>query len=69
MRAYPIFLYLSGRRVVVLGHDEAAERRATLFAGLGAQVERVATASEAPPARRRRTWRRSRRRRSVSASR
>jgi uroporphyrin-III C-methyltransferase/precorrin-2 dehydrogenase/sirohydrochlorin ferrochelatase len=47
MRAYPIFLYLSGRRVVVLGHDEAAERRATLFAGLGAQVERVATASEA----------------------
>ena len=47
MRGYPIFLQLEHRRVVVLGHDEAAERRAVLFAGLGAQVERVASASEA----------------------
>jgi len=45
MRGYPIFLQLAGRRVVVLGHDEAADRRATLFAELGAQIERVDTAA------------------------
>ncbi len=47
MRGYPIFLQLQDRRVVVLGHDEAAERRAELFASLGARVERVASAAEA----------------------
>jgi uroporphyrin-III C-methyltransferase/precorrin-2 dehydrogenase/sirohydrochlorin ferrochelatase len=47
MRGYPIFLQLAGRRVVVLGHDEAAERRAALFASLGAEVERVGAASDA----------------------
>ena len=47
MRGYPIFLQLEHRRVVILGHDEAADRRAELLAGLGAVVERVATASEA----------------------
>ena len=47
MRGYPIFLQLEDRRVVVLGHDEAAGRRAALFTSLGAVVERVASASEA----------------------
>ncbi len=47
MRGYPIFLQLKHRRVVVLGHDEAADRRAVLFSSLGASVERIATASEA----------------------
>ncbi len=47
MRGYPIFLQLAGRRVVVLGHDEAAERRAELFLSLGAQVERVESVAEA----------------------
>ncbi len=47
MRGYPIFLQLAGRRVVVLGADEAAERRAVLFAGLGARIERVALAADA----------------------
>jgi len=47
MRAYPIFLSLQGRRVVVLGDDDAADRRAATFAGLGASVERVSSASEA----------------------
>ena len=32
---------------MVLGHDEAADRRAELFASLGAHVERVASAEEA----------------------
>jgi uroporphyrin-III C-methyltransferase/precorrin-2 dehydrogenase/sirohydrochlorin ferrochelatase len=45
MRAYPIFLDLQGRRVVVLGTNEAADRRAETFASLGATVERVATAA------------------------
>ena len=44
MRGYPIFLQLEGRRVVVLGHDEAADRRAELFTSLGALVERFASA-------------------------
>jgi uroporphyrin-III C-methyltransferase/precorrin-2 dehydrogenase/sirohydrochlorin ferrochelatase len=47
MRAYPIFLDLQGRRVVVLGNNEAADRRAGTFASLGAVVERVATAAQA----------------------
>ena len=47
MRAYPIFLDLQGRRVVVLGNDEAAERRAATFAALGARVERGSAAAEA----------------------
>jgi uroporphyrin-III C-methyltransferase/precorrin-2 dehydrogenase/sirohydrochlorin ferrochelatase len=47
MRAYPIFLDLQGRRVVVLGSNEAADRRAETFGSLGAIVERVATAAEA----------------------
>ncbi len=47
MRGYPIFLQLAGRRVIVLGHDEAADRRAELFASLGARVERIAAAAEA----------------------
>jgi uroporphyrin-III C-methyltransferase/precorrin-2 dehydrogenase/sirohydrochlorin ferrochelatase len=47
MRAYPIFLDLQGRRVVVLGGSEAADRRAETFASLGATVERVATAAQA----------------------
>jgi uroporphyrin-III C-methyltransferase/precorrin-2 dehydrogenase/sirohydrochlorin ferrochelatase len=42
MRSYPIFLQLAGRRVVVLGHDEAADRRAELFKSLGAHVDRCA---------------------------
>ena len=40
MRSYPIFLQLAGRRVAVLGQDEAAERRAAQFTALGALVER-----------------------------
>ena len=47
MRGYPIFLQLENRRVVVLGRDEAADRRAELFTSLGAQVERVDTAEAA----------------------
>jgi len=47
LRSYPIFLDLQGRRVVVLGDNEAAERRATQFAALGARVERIATADQA----------------------
>jgi len=47
MRAYPIFLDLQGRRVVVLGSNEAADRRAATFASLGATVERVGTAADA----------------------
>ena len=47
MRGYPIFLQLDNRRVVVLGHDEAADRRAELFASLGARVDRAATLAEA----------------------
>ncbi len=47
MRGYPIFLELQDRRVVVLGHDEAADRRAELFASLGARIERVSAAAEA----------------------
>ena len=43
MRGYPIFLQLTGRRVLVLGHDEAADRRAALFASLGAKVQREAS--------------------------
>ena len=43
MRGYPIFLQLAGRRVVVLGHDEAADRRADLFASLGAEIDRAAS--------------------------
>jgi len=46
MRGYPIFLQLAGRRVVVLGHDEAAERRAALFAGLGAVIDQVGSLAE-----------------------
>ncbi len=47
MRGYPIFLQLQGRRVVILGEGEAAERRAELFASLGAVIERVSRAAEA----------------------
>jgi uroporphyrin-III C-methyltransferase/precorrin-2 dehydrogenase/sirohydrochlorin ferrochelatase len=47
MRAYPIFLDLQNRRVVVLGNDDAANRRAETFASLGARVERVAAAGQA----------------------
>jgi len=47
MRAYPIFLEVKGRRVVILGGGEAAERRGETFSGLGAIVERVASAAEA----------------------
>ncbi len=47
MQFYPIFLDLKGARVVILGHDEAAERRAALFADMGAIVERIAHAAEA----------------------
>jgi uroporphyrin-III C-methyltransferase/precorrin-2 dehydrogenase/sirohydrochlorin ferrochelatase len=47
MRGYPVFLDLQGRRVVVLGTGEAADRRARDFAGLGALVERVETAAQA----------------------
>jgi len=47
MRAYPIFVSLANRRVVVLGSDAASDRRAATFADLGAIVERVATAKEA----------------------
>ena len=41
MRAYPIFLELASRRVVILGGGEAAIRREATFAGMGAVVERV----------------------------
>ena len=47
MRGYPIFLQLQARRVIVLGQDEAADRRAELFASLGAEVQRIATARAA----------------------
>ncbi len=47
MRGYPVFLDLRGRRVVVLGAGEAADRRAATFAGLGATVERVSSARSA----------------------
>ncbi len=47
MQTYPIFLKLEGRRVAILGHDEAANRRAETFTNLGALVERPATAAEA----------------------
>jgi uroporphyrin-III C-methyltransferase/precorrin-2 dehydrogenase/sirohydrochlorin ferrochelatase len=43
MRTYPIFLTLAGRRVLVLGAGEAADRRAETFAALGAQVMRTET--------------------------
>ncbi len=46
MRGYPIFLTLAGRRVIVLGTGEAADRRAASFAGLGAVVERIAAAAD-----------------------
>ena len=46
MRGYPVFLTLGGRRVVVLGDDDAAERRAATFVGLGAAVERIGAAAE-----------------------
>jgi uroporphyrin-III C-methyltransferase/precorrin-2 dehydrogenase/sirohydrochlorin ferrochelatase len=47
MRVYPIFLSLAGRRVIVLGAGEAADRRAATFAGQGAIVERIETAAHA----------------------
>ena len=43
MRSYPIFLDLAGRRVLVLGAGEAADRRAASFSALGAIVERAAS--------------------------
>ena len=46
MRGYPIFLQLDSRRVVVLGRNEAADRRAELFTSLGASVDRPATLAE-----------------------
>ncbi len=46
MRGYPIFLQLDSRRVVVLGCNEAADRRAELFTSLGARVDRPATLAE-----------------------
>jgi uroporphyrin-III C-methyltransferase/precorrin-2 dehydrogenase/sirohydrochlorin ferrochelatase len=45
MRGYPIFLNLGGRRVIVLGAGEAADRRAATFESLGASVERIPSAS------------------------
>ena len=47
MRGYPIFLQLDNRRVIVLGQDEAATRRAELFHSLGARIDRIDTAAEA----------------------
>ena len=47
MRGYPIFLQLENRRVVVLGQDEAAHRRAELFVSLGAHVDRPAALADA----------------------
>ncbi len=47
MRGYPIFLELRNRRVIVLGDDEAAHRRAALFESLGARIERIGSAAEA----------------------
>ncbi len=47
MRGYPIFLQLQNRRVIVLGQDEAANRRAELFHSLGAVIDRITTAAEA----------------------
>ncbi len=47
MRGYPIFLQLENRRVVVLGHNEAADRRAELFTSLGARVDRAACLADA----------------------
>jgi uroporphyrin-III C-methyltransferase/precorrin-2 dehydrogenase/sirohydrochlorin ferrochelatase len=43
MQTYPIFLDLSGRKVMVLGAGEAADRRAESFAALGAAVVRAET--------------------------
>ncbi len=47
MRGYPIFLQLANRRVIVLGNDEAATRRAELFETLGANIDHIQTAAEA----------------------
>ena len=47
MRGYPVFLELRGRRVVVLGQGEAADRRAATFEAMGASVERVLSADAA----------------------
>jgi uroporphyrin-III C-methyltransferase/precorrin-2 dehydrogenase/sirohydrochlorin ferrochelatase len=41
MATTPIFLDLTGRRVLVLGHGEAADRRADSYAALGALIERA----------------------------
>jgi uroporphyrin-III C-methyltransferase/precorrin-2 dehydrogenase/sirohydrochlorin ferrochelatase len=47
VRGYPVFLELRGRRVVVLGQGEAADRRAATFEAMGASVERVLSAHAA----------------------
>jgi uroporphyrin-III C-methyltransferase / precorrin-2 dehydrogenase / sirohydrochlorin ferrochelatase len=41
MPATPIFLDLTGRRVLILGEGEAADRRAASYSALGAMVERA----------------------------
>ncbi len=47
MRGYPIFLQIQNRRVIILGRDEATDRRAELFHSLGAVIERIETAAQA----------------------
>jgi uroporphyrin-III C-methyltransferase/precorrin-2 dehydrogenase/sirohydrochlorin ferrochelatase len=42
MRHLPIFLDLRGRRVLLLGADEAAERKAALLRAAGATIEQTA---------------------------
>ncbi len=41
MPAIPIFLDLTNRRVLILGADEAADRRAATYASAGARIERA----------------------------
>jgi uroporphyrin-III C-methyltransferase/precorrin-2 dehydrogenase/sirohydrochlorin ferrochelatase len=43
MPAIPIFLDLTNRRVLILGADEAADRRAATYADAGALIERAQT--------------------------
>ena len=43
MSAIPIFLDLAGRRVLILGTGEAADRRAHTYQAAGAQIERATT--------------------------
>jgi uroporphyrin-III C-methyltransferase/precorrin-2 dehydrogenase/sirohydrochlorin ferrochelatase len=43
MSAIPIFLDLAGRRVLILGTGEAADRRAATYEAAGARIERAQT--------------------------